>query len=492
MKTKILTLLLAASVLFTACDLKEDYTFDETPDERLVKVLEEYSNILTSAPNGWMLSVNTEISGGFTHWVTFDKNNRVVMLSDMDATWVVNPNWGDQSTSIKPIESSYRLKAMQLPSLIFDTYSYIHLLADPQAKDNEYRPGNGGTTNGDGLISDFEFYFEGIDNGKVYLRGRYNNTQAILTPATPEEAQAALSGDLKTVHSDFSTYLEANFVNAVATINNQPVWLRLGSRSMTCLFSSADRTEQVYAGLYLDMLSQIAGTPTSNIYFFEPVEINGVLLTQIRWEDNGYKIVDQKGGTYPMVNEPVPPISLRFGPGKDYVKMRANNTELAGTMKDPFLTNVYIAAYNDLNNNGGSRKVQKIELSFGVNAVGMPVAILEVPYTSGSSTFIAKWWYKYEFSADGSEITFTDRDQSGSTNENGREQYLKAIVDYFCDVQYSYSSGSYVNWVKSSITPRTFKIDWLKNETLGSSEIVGGLDPVDDPGNTFPGILLTK
>ncbi|MDR0659349.1 MAG: DUF4302 domain-containing protein [Prevotellaceae bacterium] len=495
MKTKILTLLLAASVLFTACDLKEDYTFDETPDERLIRVLEEYSETLTSAPNGWMLSVNTEISGGFTHWVTFDKSNRVVMLSDLDATWIVNPSWGDQSTSVKPIESSYRLKAMQLPSLIFDTYTYIHLLADPQAKDNEYRPGNGGAVNGEGLKSDFEFYFQGIDNGKVYLRGRYYNTLAVLTPATPEEAQAALSGDLKTVHEDFSAYLDANFVNAVATVNDQPIWLRLGSRSMTCLFSSDTRTEQVSAGLYLDMLSQTSSAPTSNMYFFEPIEINGVKFTQIRWQDNGYHLVDIEGKTYPITDAATPPIKLRLGPGKDYIRMRTNDVELAGTMKDPFLTNVYVAAYNSLFAGNGGRKIQKIEFTFGTNALGLPVAILEMTYQNSAGTnYIAKWWYKYEFNSDGSEITFTDRDQSGSSNENGREEFVRMLVDYFCYVPYTSSSGAYVNWVKDvdNIQPYTFKIDWIKNETLGSSEIVGGLERTDDPGNIFPGILLTK
>ena len=170
MKTKILTLLLAASVLFTACDLKEDYSSSESPDEKLIKILAEYSEALTSAPNGWILSVNTEVSGGYNHWVTFDKSSRVVMLSDMDATWIVNPSWGVEPTSTTPIESSYRLKAAQMPSLIFDTYTYVHLLADPQALDNAYRPGNGGSANGDGLKSDFEFYFQGIDNGKIYLR----------------------------------------------------------------------------------------------------------------------------------------------------------------------------------------------------------------------------------------------------------------------------------------------------------------------------------
>ena len=37
----------------------------------------------------------------------------------------------DSTSAVTLQESSYRLKAEQQPTLIFDTYSYVHVLADP-------------------------------------------------------------------------------------------------------------------------------------------------------------------------------------------------------------------------------------------------------------------------------------------------------------------------------------------------------------------------
>lgn len=90
-------------------------------------------------------------------------------------------------------ESSYRLKALQTPALIFDTYSYLHVLADP---DNSV---NGGEI-GQGLKSDFEFaiYGDSVTAEKITLVGRVNQSTMVLTEATPTEAAAYVAGKLAT------------------------------------------------------------------------------------------------------------------------------------------------------------------------------------------------------------------------------------------------------------------------------------------------------
>ncbi len=136
----ILFLLIAA---ISSCKKEDKSVFDKSPDERLNEKLAEYQGQLSSAQNGWKGLLRTDSGRGSTHsfYFKFNNTNRVVMLSDFDSLSAV---------TLK--ESSYRLKALQQPSLIFDTYSYLHVLSDPDPRVN------GGVT-GAGLLSDFEFYF---------------------------------------------------------------------------------------------------------------------------------------------------------------------------------------------------------------------------------------------------------------------------------------------------------------------------------------------
>lgn len=69
---------------------------------------------LFSAPNGWFLAVDTKKDGAYRLWMSFEENERVGMLSDMDATF---SKAGE--TSVVPCISSWRLKALLAPSLIF-------------------------------------------------------------------------------------------------------------------------------------------------------------------------------------------------------------------------------------------------------------------------------------------------------------------------------------------------------------------------------------
>ena len=100
----------------SSCDKMEDNVFSETPDERLEKTLKEYDDLLHSSPNGWLLSLETGVNGGYRFWVNFNEDKRVTMLSDLDYDLPT-----DIQTSILPKESSYTLKGLLAPSLIFDT-----------------------------------------------------------------------------------------------------------------------------------------------------------------------------------------------------------------------------------------------------------------------------------------------------------------------------------------------------------------------------------
>jgi hypothetical protein len=83
---------------------------------------------------------------------------------------------------------------MQLPALIFDTYSYLHILADPDSTKN------GGKV-GQGRYVDFEFNIESATAETITLKGQYHGSKLVLTKATPAESAGYTSS--------VGTYVEA-------------------------------------------------------------------------------------------------------------------------------------------------------------------------------------------------------------------------------------------------------------------------------------------
>jgi len=193
MKKYLLYILLAASVGVSSCDKGlDDNVFDESPDARLNKTLTELQNQLVDAPYGWTATLYTADSVPYTFYFKFDQNNRVTMYSDINAT-----------TAFTGKESSYRLKSLQQPSLIFDTYSYIHLLADPDPTANNGTPG-------EGLHSDFEYFYDPTtaQADTIKLTGRFYGSHLTLVRAPQAIAADIQANGLRGVlFSNISRYL---------------------------------------------------------------------------------------------------------------------------------------------------------------------------------------------------------------------------------------------------------------------------------------------
>jgi hypothetical protein len=173
MRKNLICLLLIITAMY-ACKKETDPVFDKSPDERINEALRHYEEVLTGAPYGWKALVYPAGVPGsvFGFYFHFSASNRVEMFSDFNAG----------STSAVH-ESSWRLKALQQPSLLFDTYSYLHVLCDPDAAHN-------GGGYGQGLGSDFEFAINGTHGDTVLLTGRFHGSKAVLIKATQPEQDA--------------------------------------------------------------------------------------------------------------------------------------------------------------------------------------------------------------------------------------------------------------------------------------------------------------
>ena len=171
---KIILYAIGGCLLITACRQRTDFD-GLRPDERLSETLTQYETQLVEADYGWLGYLFPAGGGGYTFKFTFEAANRVTMFANINETY---------ATTAK--ESSYRLRATQIPSLYFDTYSYLHQLADPD-------PAKNGGTPGQGLLSDFEFSIVAASADTIHLKGNLNGSELLLVRAEPDQDDAYIA-----------------------------------------------------------------------------------------------------------------------------------------------------------------------------------------------------------------------------------------------------------------------------------------------------------
>lgn len=169
MKKILLVSLVVVSLLSSCQKNDQELPSGERPDERLSQLLTEYKTILTEAEYGWKAELYPSGGDSYIFFFDFSDNDRVTMVSDINA-----------SAATQPIESTYRLKAMQRPSLLFDTYSYLHILSDPD-------PAKSGGEPGAGKYSDFEFSFDSVATDFIELTGNFHGSKLRMVKATQQD-----------------------------------------------------------------------------------------------------------------------------------------------------------------------------------------------------------------------------------------------------------------------------------------------------------------
>jgi hypothetical protein len=183
-------------VVLAGCQKKDDYLLGKTPDERLTEALKQYQNVLTQSPYGWKVVVFPQglvstfaVSSAFSYYMKFNDSSFVTMYSDFDTT-----------TAGIPRTSGYRLKALQRPSIEFDTYGYIHIPCDPDPSISKSPVASEG--GGYGWGSDFDFSFaDNVSPDKlgdtIHLMGNFNHSPAFMVKATKADMDAYNNQGLK-------------------------------------------------------------------------------------------------------------------------------------------------------------------------------------------------------------------------------------------------------------------------------------------------------
>ncbi|UEG48507.1 DUF4302 domain-containing protein [Ferruginibacter lapsinanis] len=285
------------TLLLSACKKETDYIFDQTPDERINAALAKYQAILTGAENGWKayITVANDAKSVYGFYFKFTNTNRVSMVSDFD------------TTSAKTLqESSYRLRQQQQPTLIFDTYSYVHVLADP----NEDNLGvvsnvNGGPV-GQGLLSDFEFIFDrdSITTDTLKMVGKVNGAKLTLIRATKTEADFYTGGQWTNLVakyiSNFLTYYQR------LTIDGISYDIRLDKQNRTITFSWLDggNLQSHTTGFY---------NTTAGLVLISPVQNGSQTISSLNvdnWNASTQTLTIKSGDKTGEIKETILPVKI--------------------------------------------------------------------------------------------------------------------------------------------------------------------------------------
>ncbi len=253
---------------------------------RVQRQIDHYNAELTGAEYGWIAEINTVLGGIHTLWMGFDDNGKVNMYFDYVEYY--------RELETTKYESSYRIKPMQLPTLSFDTYSFLSIFSDPNQLNN------GAGQAGTGLGADFEYEILDYKNDVFTLVGLKNSQNATMRKATQKEYEAVAAGSLM-----------ANVDNAPAyqpcyhTFSYKGVSYDLVSNGRSTGFMSLDGGSAVLQakGSMVDF--------DGNIVMMEPLVLGDTEVSYIAKTGTGYSI--NMGGEIIPVNRSVEPVVSLYG-----------------------------------------------------------------------------------------------------------------------------------------------------------------------------------
>ena len=435
---KAINFLLLTVVLFSACR-KETARVLDNPDERLTAVLKAYQDTLVSAPYGWKGAIYPTLSGAYSFYLKFTNDNMVSMISDINATY------GGVAQ-----QSTFRLKALQQPTLIFDTYNSLHMLADPN-------PAVMGGTRNKGLGSDIEFAFVSTTDS-VKLQGLVNKTPFALVKATQEEASQYEAGKLKAFMLESEAYFKNNAYPYLEFTPGEKIQISI-SNKLIALSYIGDNEKVINLSTYFSYT-------LNGLDLKSPLKVGDQEFSKLFWDEvqkQFYVVVNNTRINVQNSPTPIVPFYMKFGKGKDYSVITVNPATLTGLSAD--FMSVYNTAKTGLaavGNNAG-RVLDYFSITFN----DVQDMTLRVYYhNTANANFTATFLYKIVQTApDKVKFTFVSRDNNANTAGPG----IVALTNY--------------------LEQNEFKLDWAANLTPGSTALLGGFYKTANPASFFFGVL---
>lgn len=281
---KKLIYLFVGLLMLSACK-KSNYVpkFDEPPEVRMGKDIAMVRQTLTSAPNGWIATLPTGANGGYGFYLNFD--DKEVLTSYADLT--------DES-SHKEIISTYRIKQDAGVDLVFDTYTYLTWLNDPD-------PSTYGGAPKTGYMSDVDFIFKRVNGDSILFTGKRYRQTLTLVRATAEQQTSFKSGGYKTAIDKLKAFFVNNdnsYIDFTGTAGPVMAGVSLahGPKTISVMGLTKDGSINLQT-------STFAYTLEGAVLLNGGITYDGITFVRLSWKDATTVVFyDQAGIAYPVKN----------------------------------------------------------------------------------------------------------------------------------------------------------------------------------------------
>lgn len=416
----VLSIGLAACLL--SCENEYEPVFEGSPDARLQKVLDEYNHILNDVHHGWKGQLYTATGAGYFYYFDFDEDGTVAMFSDFNET--------SAGTSL---EGTWTLKALQKPTLSFNSYSYVHLPADPDGNVN-------GGNNGEGLVSDFEFAFSEISGDSIIFRGIQRNTEMVLIKASGEERSAILNQNVRRILESSVAYKEANR-NLRLTLPDDssiPVDFSISTKTFGAQYLSAD-------GNTVESFATPFTFSARGILLRHPFNIQGHAVRELLWDGDKEAYYLSLDDRTELTNNDEPfifelPVPLHASFSSDYKGVRIPDG--SGVNPLPGQSESFIAAYNaaadNLKNGIYGLTLRNMDFVFDPASHTMLLDVIVTQTQNGiTSPHLAEYVYTYTVNEEGVlQFSFSGANENAWILQPDLEQILMRLESETYQLEY--------------------------------------------------------
>lgn len=242
------------TILFSSCLFEENDIFSESANERKQEAVKDFSEILKSASNGWLLEYYPQSSqayGGYNYLIKFADKDAV----DASFEYVRNP---------ETVSSLYDVIYDYGPMLTFNTYNvHLHYFAEARNSQTLYQ----------GYQGDYEFMIQEYDesNSALKLKGKKTSNYMWLKKLPDdvvwnEYLDAVNDTEMQWLFSDYELHVNGDSVGTA---------LKSG-RIIT--FSWNENGEDKTA------TSSLVYRPDGNIHFYKQAEIGDMKVQNFRYD----------------------------------------------------------------------------------------------------------------------------------------------------------------------------------------------------------------
>lgn len=441
---KIFILGFFAVLLMQACKKEDKLVDNKRPEVRITEGLEKYRKELLGNANGWKGYLYTsEIGGGYGFYINFKDNDRVTMTADFES-----------ATAKAPEESTFQLKQVMTPTVVFDTYNYIHLLADPN-------PQQFGGNVGSGFGSDFEFEIREQVGDTLKLVGKKRNTPFILVKASAADKTFFTEGGYADLIDEITDYLAANQTLYITDPkdNTKKIQVTINPDLYEKSFSFVSATSD---GLAINKTA--FAFSTSGLAFQKPLILGGMAFVSVTWDKTADKLfaITSTGAKVEILKSNVAIFPLHQVIGYSVSSLNIPTTPLAGA------GTAFVTAFNNMRATiAGSFAAGTVARDFSVtfNPVAK-IMTVSLNLIQAPNTFPAVYTYSYTKTAAG-EYKFSGLVTSGGAGAAVLPMVRAAILN--------------------RIENDTFTLDYF-NDTANNRQL-GKMSSAETPGFSFTGIL---